>query len=136
MAVSSSAIQTLSAPLAGVLSAAGVGGNGGDLTFINFGSGSGSSSISFWDRFSTWPLFKLSGITGSSVWLVIFSIFFLYVAVIVYVDGGLLYSGIMRSLNIGGCKFGIVIVVVDVSINDNVVVVVFVGCIFRSTKQL
>jgi len=36
------------------------------------------------------------------VWLVVFSVFFLYVAVILYSDGGLLLSGIFRSLNISG----------------------------------
>jgi hypothetical protein len=99
---SPSAIASLSAPLSSLISSAGL--SGGDLTFIStdFGSSSGSTATSFWDRFSTWPLFKLSGISGSSVWLVVFSVFFLYVAAILYIDGGLLFSGILRSLNIGG----------------------------------
>ena len=97
-----SAIATLSAPLASAISAASL--SAGDVTFVtsDFGSVSGSSPATFWSRFSTWPLFQLSGISGSSVWLVVFSVFFLYVAAILYIDGGLLLSGILRSLNVGG----------------------------------
>ena len=101
---SPSAIASLSAPLASAIAGASL--SQGDLTFVstNFGTVSGSGTTSFWDRFSTWPNFKLSGISGSSVWLVVFSVVFLYAAAILYVDGGLLLSGILRSLNIGSGK--------------------------------
>lgn len=109
MAVAAAAVATLSAPFVSLASSSGT--SSGDLSFVSSALTSASSPATFWDRFSTWPLVKLSGVSGSSVWLVIFSVFFLYVAVILYSDGGLLLSGILRSLNISGGEFEIIIFV-------------------------
>jgi len=59
----------------------------------------GTSSTTFWDRFSTWPIFPLSGIT--EVWPFILTIFLIYVGIILLTDGDMLINAIQGSLNFG-----------------------------------
>lgn len=60
---------------------------------------SGTSSTSFWDRFSTWPIFQLSGI--NEVWPFILTVFLIYVGIILLTDGNMLFNAIQGSLNFG-----------------------------------
>ena len=62
----------------------------------------GTSSTTFWDRFSTWPIFPLSGI--SEVWPFILTIFLIYVGIILLTDGDMLINAIQGSLNLGQGK--------------------------------
>ena len=62
----------------------------------------GTSSTTFWDRFSTWPIFPLSGIT--EVWPFILTIFLIYVGIILLTDGDMLINAIQGSLNFGQGK--------------------------------
>ena len=81
------------------------------LPTINLGGGgSGSSSASastFWDRFINFngnPVVQLTGILSYDnelVWKVIFSVFFLYVGIILFVDGRMITNSILRTFNAG-----------------------------------
>ena len=64
---------------------------------------SASSSTSFWDRFSTWPIFQLSGITD--VWPFILTVFLIYVGIIIITDGDMLFNAIQGSLSFGQSKW-------------------------------
>ena len=63
---------------------------------------SASSSTSFWDRLSTWPIFQLSGITD--VWPFILTVFLIYVGIILITDGDMLLNAIQGSLSFGQSK--------------------------------
>ena len=62
-----------------------------------------SSSTSFWDRLSTWPIFQLSGITD--VWPFILTVFLIYVGIIIITDGDMLFNAIQGSLSFGQSKW-------------------------------
>ena len=75
-----------------------LGGGGGSIT---------SSPTSFWDRFTNYqgnPVLQLTGIwtyDKELVWKVIFSVFFLYVGIILFFDGRYLTNSIIRALTAG-----------------------------------
>ena len=63
-----------------------------------------SSSTNFWDRLSSWPIFRLSGITGPDIWPFILTAFLIYVGIILITDGDMLFNAIVDSLSFGRCK--------------------------------
>lgn len=66
---------------------------------------SSTSSTSFWDQFSTWPIFRLSGIINTDIWPFILTVFLIYVGIILLTDGSMLLNAISSSLNIGRSKY-------------------------------
>ena len=76
---------------------------------VSLGGGSGivSKPTSFWDRLTTLegnPVLQLTGIwvyDKELVWKVIFSVFFLYVGIILFFDGRYLTNSIIRALTAG-----------------------------------
>ena len=69
-----------------------------------------SSPTSFWDRLSSFqgdPVLQLTGIWAYDrelVWKVIFSVFFLYVGIILFFDGRYITNSIIRAVTAGRGK--------------------------------
>ena len=63
-----------------------------------------TSSTSFWDQFSTWPIFRLSGIQNTYIWPFILTVFLIYVGIILLTDGDMLLNAIQSSLSLGRSK--------------------------------
>ena len=80
---------------------------------VSLGGGSGivSKPTSFWDRLTTLegnPVLQLTGIwvyDKELVWKVIFSVFFLYVGIILFIDGRYITNTIIRAVTAGRGKY-------------------------------
>ena len=95
----------------GAVSVPVIGGSGISLGVpsVSLGGGSGvvSKPTSFWDRLTTLegnPVVQLTGIwvyDKELVWKVIFSVFFLYVGIILFIDGRYITNTIIRAVTAG-----------------------------------
>ena len=104
----------------GAVSVPVIGGSGISVPSVSLGGGGVISSkpTSFWDRLTTLqgnPVLQLTGIwvyDKELVWKVIFSVFFLYVGIILFIDGRYITNTIIRAVTAGRGKY-------NLFINDN-----------------
>ena len=93
----------------GAVSVPVIGGSGISVPSVSLGGGGGvvSKPTSFWDRLTTLqgnPVLQLTGIwvyDKELVWKVIFSVFFLYVGIILFIDGRYITNTIIRAVTRG-----------------------------------
>ena len=93
----------------GAVSVPVIGGSGISVPSVSLGGGGGvvSRPTSFWDRLTTLqgdPVLQLTGIwvyDKELVWKVIFSVFFLYVGIILFIDGRYITNTIIRAVTRG-----------------------------------
>ena len=93
----------------GAVSVPVIGGSGISVPSVSLGGGGVISSkpTSFWDRLTTLqgnPVLQLTGIwvyDKELVWKVIFSVFFLYVGIILFIDGRYITNTIIRAVTRG-----------------------------------
>ena len=96
----------------GAVSVPVIGGSGISVPSVSLGGGGVISSkpTSFWDRLTTLqgnPVLQLTGIwvyDKELVWKVIFSVFFLYVGIILFIDGRYITNTIIRAVTAGRGK--------------------------------